>query len=154
MKKLLTGMFLMLFVSCASVHDIVMDESEPRFAFQAGIVAGVSIDVSVSTGNIFAGTAPRLEGFWESIAFVFNNGDWYMFSTEDESKVQIAGVTIVEYLTNKGREIKDLAIVAHNHLTPVRFTLPNNKTFFYLKELGFNGSFIIYYPFNRSVKKR
>jgi len=52
-----------------------------------------------------------------------------------------------------GCKIQDVAIIVHNHARPTRFSFSDTKFYYLLSQKGFNGRFLIYYPFNNSVRE-
>lgn len=47
-------------------------------------------------------------------------------------------------LKKKGYEIKDIAVIIHNHLTVCRFSDEDHKRYRRLKKYGFEGLFLVY----------
>lgn len=107
--------------------------------------------VYIKKGNLFK------EFFrepFESAVFIFKDGTFYVFSTHHEIGIFYPVAYILDYFKKNGKDMKDVAIIVHNHQEPTPFSPGNNTVYHYLKNRGFNGLFIIYYPFSGKIREK
>jgi len=101
--------------------------------------------VYVKEGNIYKGffTEP-----FETIVFIFKNGDCLAFTNRYESRVYLPIGYLENFLKKRNKKIEDIEIAIHNHGTPSNFSPKNYRYYRGLKARGFKGIFKIYYPFD------
>lgn len=88
----------------------------------------------------------------ESAVFLFQDGRIYVFTVYDETKVEGSISVIVEWFEKAEKQkMCDLLLVVHNHLTLDRFSAADIETSIYLQQSGFEGRFLIYYPWNKKT---
>ncbi|MCK4818170.1 hypothetical protein KA005_20535 [bacterium] len=88
----------------------------------------------------------------EIIIFIFKDQAWISFDTHEEHRVNLHPSTMINEIEARGRSIKDVATIIHNHPTPAPFSTGNNMVFRYFKSEGFDGFFMIYYPYNKKTR--
>lgn len=99
------------------------------------------VNLYISDWNIFADV---FNDPFESCVMVLNDGKCIQFSTHDSDRIA-AGLYVFEFLLEKhGRTLNEVVIIMHNHFAIPRFSEPDIKTYNYLRERGFTGSFGIY----------
>jgi len=85
---------------------------------------------------------------FELCLFIFADGDILIGTNQFMDRIYFP-TPISEFFIKQGKDIKNLAIVVHNHLSPASFS-PDDKKFYHtLKRAGFTGRFAIYYPFSK-----
>ena len=89
---------------------------------------------------------------YEIMVFVFKDQTWISFDTQEEHRVNLHPSTMISIIRDKGKSIEDVATVIHNHPIPTSFSIGNNFVFRYLKAEGFDGFFMIYYPFSEKTR--
>lgn len=89
---------------------------------------------------------------YEILVFIFKDQKWISFDTGEEQRVNIHPSTMIHEIEARGRSIKDVATIIHNHPIPTRFSIGDNMAFRYFKSEGFDGYFMIYYPFNKKTR--
>ena len=109
----------------------------------------VSSDTYITKGNLYKEifTEPI-----ESMMFLFVDGRFYIFTSCYPHKVEGQISAVVEYFEKKEKQqISDLVLVVHNHLDISRFSEQDDDTYRYLKQSGFAGRFLIFYPGTEKV---
>ena len=102
----------------------------------------INSTVEVKVGNIF--TSAFVDEY-ESIYFIFRNGDFYNFTTRDKERVQINVVLVRHYFMSIRRNISDIVMAIHNHPSGSKFFSDNDVVFNELmREYGFRGTFLLY----------
>lgn len=116
-------------------------------AMQAYPEAQIRIrDIELDWGEIF--NKP-----YEILVFIFDDfRTGIAFDTQEEHRVNIHPSFMIRELKKRRKTLKDVAIIIHNHPTPARFSIGNNMVFRYLKSEGFDGYFMIFYPFNKKTR--
>jgi len=89
---------------------------------------------------------------YEILVFIFKDQKWISFDTGEENRVNIHPSTMIHEIKVRGRTIADIATIIHNHPIPSPFSMGNNFVFRYFKDEGFDGYFMIYYPFNKKTR--
>lgn len=89
---------------------------------------------------------------YEVLIFIFKDQQWISFDTQEEGRINLHPSTMIHEIEARGRSIKDVATIIHNHPIPTRFTTGNNFVFRYFKDAGFDGFFMIYYPFSKKTR--
>ena len=89
---------------------------------------------------------------YEKIIFIFKDQTFISFHTYEEHRINLSASYMVEQIEKDGRTIKDVATIIHNHPVPSPFSMGDNYIFYQLKIRGFDGFFMIYYPFNDSTR--
>ena len=96
--------------------------------------------IYITEGNIFDGVFVKVV---ETIYFVFFNGDILSFSTHDAYMVDLSAHWYKTYLESKGRELREVAIVMHNHFGFPRLSNGDRHVLMMFRNYGFRGSFCI-----------
>ena len=119
------------------------------FLIYTALVNPASESVYIKAGNIYKGffTEP-----FETILFIFKDGDFFTFTNNYENKVHIPIGYLEDFLKKQGKKIEDIEIAIHNHNTPHSFSPHNHQYYHRLKRRGFKGHFKIYHPFNGKVE--
>ena len=89
---------------------------------------------------------------FEILVFIFKDQTWISFDTGEEHRVNIHPSTMINEIEIRGKLLKDVATIIHNHPIPTRFSVGNNMVFRYFKSKGFDGYFMIYYPFSKKTR--
>lgn len=70
-------------------------------------------------------------------------GDMYSYTTGEEKRISNIPM-MIEFLKGVGVEVSDIALIVHNHWGFARPSQENGRTYKYLKNLGFEGAFVIF----------
>lgn len=106
------------------------------------------IPVYASRGNIFN---KAFKEPFESIYFVFYNGDWLRLTTHYGPSTFIDAYYILNFLKKEKRNLEDVAIIIHNHFARPILSDGNRIAMKRLKGMGFRGSFCIYVTGTKKV---
>jgi len=98
--------------------------------------------VDVTNGSVVAGF---FSAAFETVAFIFRDGSFLAFSTNDDKAVTVPISWVVEHIQKTGHAVPDIILCVHNHFSPVGFTPADQDSYWYLKRKGFSGVFGIYY---------
>jgi hypothetical protein len=90
----------------------------------------------------------------EKIVFVTKGLKVFIFTTNQEDRIRGSTSQIAEYLEKHGVQIKDIAIIIHNHWVPTGFSEANNRTYHYFRNRGFRGFFCIYYQGTGNIRTK
>jgi len=104
----------------------------------------------ISTGNLY-------KGFFsepcETALFIFRDGTFFTFTTQDRDRINAPPAQIYDYLVNKNKQsISDAVFIIHHHSAPALFSDGDKRFYQYMKDKGFHGYFIIYYTFSGKVR--
>ena len=80
----------------------------------------------------------------EMIYIIMEDERVFHRTSHDEVEISMDTGRLEKALKKKGYEIKDIAIVIHNHLKDCRFSSEDHKRYRRLKKYGFNGLFLVY----------
>lgn len=90
----------------------------------------------------------------EKIYFIMKDGTSFYHTNNYGGKIYVRIVKLEETLKrfeNENYEIKDIALIIHNHLSDCRFS-PADRTYYRrLREKGFNGLFMLYSNVSRKT---
>jgi len=89
---------------------------------------------------------------FEVLAIYTQDGKTITITNYLEDKVNVTMEEISKYLDIVGSDLASIQIVVHNHLLPSRWSFRDKRFYQKLKEEGFKGQFILYFPWNNSVK--
>lgn len=138
-----------LVVLAASVVGIMLQFSAAQ---QEGLEAsavfdGLGANTVQDSARMTAGSV--LSGFFrepfETVVFIFRDGSFLTFSTNDEKSVAAPTSWLVESIQKTGRVVPGIVFCVHNHFSPLGFTPGDRDAYRYLKGKGFRGVFGIYY---------
>jgi hypothetical protein len=90
---------------------------------------------------------------FETVLFVTYDLTVFSFSTQEAARIGVSSPTIVERIMQAGYDVKDIAVVVHNHFTPAGFTDADKATYQYLKGRGFTGAFGIWYTATKRFER-
>ena len=96
--------------------------------------------VYISRGNIFH---EKFTEPFESLYVVLYDGTEYRFTQQLESRVVLPIDYLIRQLKKENKDIKDIAIIIHNHFKYPRFSLLDKIMLFKLRDMGYEGSFCI-----------
>jgi len=103
-------------------------------------------EVEIDWGNIF-------DEPYEIIAFIYKDlRHGITFDTREEYRVNLHPSRMIQEMKLRGKTLKDVAFIIHNHPIATGFTTGDNIVFSYFRAEGFNGQFAIYYPFNTKTR--
>jgi len=109
-------------------------------------------DVWISVGNIFDNAFKEP---FEILYLVCYDGKVIYVSTHDDKCIGINAVYIQELLERRGKTLKDVAIMMHNHFfRPTFSTVAEDGDLAFLADLramGFKGSFCIYVTSSKKI---
>jgi hypothetical protein len=90
----------------------------------------------------------------ERVVFISCTGHIYAFTTMEEHRVLLPISLLEEVLAKDGLEIKDLAVVVHNHWARPMFSEPDLAYFMELYKRGFRGAFVLYHQASGKTLKK
>lgn len=82
---------------------------------------------------------------FESLYIVLYNGTEFRFTLKHVSKVVLPLDYLIRQLKKDNKDIKDVAIIIHNHFRSPRFSLQDKVMLYQLRDMGYEGSFCIYF---------
>jgi len=126
----------LLFICLALLLSTQADRS------QSASSSFTSASVSVTAGSVISGFFREP---FETAVFIFRDGSFLTFSTNDDKAVSVPISWVVESIQNSGRVASDIILCVHNHFSPAGFTTGDLDAYHYLKGKGFRGVFGIYY---------
>jgi len=88
----------------------------------------------------------------EILFFQFIDGSIYGFTSFDEDRIIGQLSYWVEGMKQMGDPLTECILIIHNHHTPSGFSLIDIASYHYLRNKGFGGLFIIYYPATGTVR--
>ena len=88
---------------------------------------------------------------FESLAIYTENGKTITITSHLEDRVKGTLEEIENYLDHVGSDLTSVKVIAHNHLTPGRWSFQDKKFYHELKREGFKGQFVLYFPWNKST---
>jgi len=96
----------------------------------------------VYRGNIFDGkfTEP-----FESLFVILYDGTEFRFTLRHKSMVKLPVDYFLRQLKKEGKDIKDVAIMIHNHFRNYKFSFRDEVMLHQLRNMGYEGSFCIYF---------
>ena len=80
----------------------------------------------------------------ERAYIIMKDGTIFQHSSQDDVMVDMSIGRLKEELESSGYDIKDIAIVIHNHRNKKRFSRSDYKQYWTLKSFGFDGQFLLY----------
>jgi len=95
----------------------------------------------VSEGNLFDG---EFKSTVESLYVICFDAYFYTLSTHEENRINISAYYLKTFLEERGRTLKDVAIMMHNHFGMPMLSNPDRIFLLRLRNYGFCGSFGIY----------
>jgi hypothetical protein len=125
-----------LFICLALLLSVPVGKS------QSDIAVFASESVSVTGGSIISGFFREP---FETAVFIFRDGSFLTFSTNDDKAVSVPISWVTESIENTGRAVSDIILCVHNHFSPSGFTPGDTDAYRYLRDKGFRGVFGIYY---------
>lgn len=102
---------------------------------------------SVLAGEKEADINPWQELFtepFETVYVIMKDDRVFRRTGHNEIQVSMDTGRLEKALKKKGYEIKDIAVVIHNHLKLCRFSSEDHKRYRRLKKYGFRGLFLLY----------
>lgn len=147
MKNLKRVAVLLLLVAIVCVAMVsILNLPSPAIEIQATLLQNIQIVTYIEKTNMFSKmfTEPFEIGY-----IIMFDGTIYRFTNQLNKMVIFPNLD--EFLKSEGKEIKDIAIVVHNHLYPGSPSQQDTWLFQKLISLGFRGSFVIYLPFSNTV---
>ena len=91
---------------------------------------------------------------FETLVVLFDDWSGIAITTQDADRVDVPEARVVEEIKACGKELENVFAIVHNHQAPFGFSPQNHHFYHYLKDRGFDGVFLIYYPFSGKVKKK
>jgi hypothetical protein len=79
---------------------------------------------------------------YETLIWIFTNGDVYLFTNHKEKVVSVGTNDFM--LKEIGREAKDIAVIYHNHQSYEQFSSCDLRSFLELRRMGFEGRYCLY----------
>ena len=98
--------------------------------------------IYVYQGNIFN---EKFTEPFESVYIVLYDGTEFRFTQRLESRVVLPIDYFIRQLNERGKDLKDVAIIIHNHFKYPRFSAQDTLMLYRLRALGYDGSFCIYF---------
>ena len=95
----------------------------------------------ISEGNIFDG---QFQSPVETLFLICFDGYAYSLSTHDGYKVDVSAYYIKTFLEDRGRTLKNVAIMIHNHFAMPMLSGPDRTFLLQIRNYGYRGSFGIY----------
>jgi len=129
MRKFLIILFLIIFVSNAALAQHIIHATQTNlflWAFKESI---------------------------EKLVVFCNDGELLIFTNEYVEGVVIKPWTLQEYLKKKNKRLEDILFISHNHLWPNSFSEGDYRFYYWLKDNGFKGKFIIYYNYDGKIRE-
>jgi len=126
----------LLFICLALLLSTQAERSQSAFS------SFTSASVSVTTGSVIFGFFREP---FETAVFIFRDGSFLTFSTNDDKAVSVPISWVTESIENTGRAVSDIILCVHNHFSPSGFTPGDTDAYRYLRDKGFRGVFGIYY---------
>ena len=126
----------LLFICLALLLSTQADRS------QSASSSFTSASVSVTAGSVISGFFREP---FETAVFIFRDGSFLTFSTNDDKAVSVPISWVTESIENTGRAVSDIILCVHNHFSPSGFTPGDTDAYRYLRDKGFRGVFGIYY---------
>ena len=80
----------------------------------------------------------------EIVYIIMKDGRRFWRTSHDEVKISMDTGRLEKALKKRDYEIKDIAVVIHNHLKDCRFSSDDYQRYRRLKKYGFNGYFLVY----------
>ena len=89
----------------------------------------------------------------EKLVVFCKDGELLFFTNEYSEGVILKPWTLKEYLKKNNKEIKDVLFISHNHLLPNNFSEGDYRFYYWLKNNGFKGKFILYYNYDGIIRE-
>ena len=89
---------------------------------------------------------------FESVLFLFSDGEFYVFTTQEERCVGASIDSLIGWL-KKEHDLKDLVIVVHNHFPPGSFSQKDKQSCACLRKEGFVGKFLVFHTASGKVEE-
>lgn len=80
----------------------------------------------------------------ERVYIIIKDGAIIQHSSHHEAMIDMSIGKLETRLKERGSNIKEIAIIIHNHRTEKRFSRSDYKQYWTLKSYGFDGRFLIY----------
>ena len=111
----------------------------------ARVVAATSDPPTIAyvyQGNIYAA---MFKEPYEILYFLMDDGEFFGFTTQEDSWVRGTPSLVIQYLEKAGYKIGDIGMCIHNHFGPAAFSMEDRKFYYFLKSQGFVGAYGIFY---------
>lgn len=105
----------------------------------------VGVQLYRTAGKIWEGCPRFFSEPFETVVFIFRDGDYLAYSTHDAHHINVPISTIADDIRKCGLDVRACTHCVHNHFSPIGFTRGDEASFEYLKRKGFRGVFGIWY---------
>jgi len=135
-----------------SSHKLLIywPESHILYSMRAKILI-LGLGCLLMAGSVLSGEKARIKSWLdyfpdpvERIYIVMKDGKAFKHTNYEERLVYVGAGILEDFLKKKGYEIKDIAIIIHNHRFEQKFAPADWKFYNDLKRRSFNGYFLLY----------
>ncbi len=89
---------------------------------------------------------------FETLAIITNDGKAITVTNQLADQVRSSIGELEIYLKSIAHDFDTIELIIHNHPTPARWSKQDKRFYNQLKREGFKGDFVLYFPWNKSMR--
>ncbi len=112
--------------------------------FLVGLIFCLASLLVAEKKSFFASWQELFPDHLERAYVIMQDGATFPHTSQDDAMVDMSIGRLKEELKKMDRNIKDIAVVIHNHRMKKSFSREDWRQYYMLKSYGFNGLFLLY----------